>query len=145
MKVSKKPTKWIAIKANTTSEWDSCDLVLLNITENYKEYLKKGLEAVELLNYNHSDISLMSISLWSEPDGWYICDNDKINDILYKKGWVYVNIKDDKNINLNKPEQVIDAVTLDISKFGTINFRGYGKHTSEEFFTNQIDLKEILK
>ncbi len=47
--------------------------------------------------------------------------------------------------NYPVPENRLDAYQLIITKYGTAQFKAYGKHTGEEFYTEDFDISLFVK
>lgn len=47
MKVSDKPTGRILVRANSNSEWDSCEFAIVSISEKWKEEQLQRLEIIK--------------------------------------------------------------------------------------------------
>ncbi len=47
MKTTDKATAYLLVKANTNSEWDSCEFAIVHITDEWKREQAKRLEAVK--------------------------------------------------------------------------------------------------
>lgn len=140
MELSITKTNTIIIKAFTNSEWDSVDFVLVRISDSYLKTIAERYRSVEILN---KDNYFYNVSYWDAPDGWFLTDNSLVLD-LEDRDWSYIDISDDEIEQLSSPEQTIDAQQCKISS-DTLSFQGYGKHTSEEFWTASVPISEIIK
>ena len=142
MKISSEPTHDILIKATVCSEWDSCNAALV------QSVTQKTLERWE--GYDKIATGLKSGARWDDfahlaiyEDCDFLYLNDEIVEELEKKNWYYVEDVTDEDTD-QKPEQKIDVMLMKFYGNGNIQFVGYGKHTSEEFFTERINLYNLL-
>jgi hypothetical protein len=149
MKISKKPTNYILIKAQTASEWDSCNAAILEIGRGTKATLRKYFNAVKTLGEFQD---FYNASFWFGVDYVNIDEPSKeIEKAFENKGWCYVSftegeyeeIIDGKLDSISLPEQKIDAQMVKIHAEGGFNFSGSGKHTAEEFWTDSINIDSL--
>lgn len=145
MRISETPTNTIAIAARTGSEWDSVNFVLLHLTEQSIQDMK---ERIETLNLVKGSRNFANIRYWEDTDGWFIHGEEEIEGLveaLQEKEWVYLEITDEEEGGFGKPAQLIDSVTLKINTDNSMCFVGYGKYTSEEFWTSDVPMKRLIK
>jgi hypothetical protein len=150
MIVSKNQTNTLAIKASTNSEWDSVDFAILHLTPEWIELMKNRLKLVEQCK---NSVGFYNITWWDCPDGYFIHGDEGVTDTgcldedeHYKNvGWCYVKLTQDELDKYPAPEQKIDAEVIRINGDGDAWFAGYGKHTSEEFYTSRFPISKIIK
>jgi hypothetical protein len=153
LKISATPTKTIAIAARTQSEWDRVDFAIVNLNDNWIILLSERMECIKLVK----DSSCFQNIQWDDnPDAWHMFGGinqvweetgltDELEAELQKSEWVYVeDITEDQADNLMIPEQRIDGESVSINGNFSLQFRGYGKHTSEEFWTSAIPMQTII-
>ncbi len=147
MKISQAPTDTIFVKARTQSEWDSVDLGMIKLNPAFQNTISIRAEAA---SHFKEDPAFFNLSFWDNNIEWIKGDEDNddlqaIIDHLENNSACYVLVEsDDDIVGLGKPLQPISAVQMNIDTNGSINYIGYGKHTSEEFSTENIDLLSIL-
>ena len=62
------------------------------------------------------------------------------------KWFIFIEIEDENELEkLKRPEQRIDTQQLCIDLYKTFFWKGYGKHTSEEFWTDSISIDKFLE
>ncbi len=145
MKISKKPTKYILIKAQVKSEWDNCNAALLILEEKFNvlNWIKKCFDAIKELSKLNS---FYNASFWYSVDYLSLDELDsKIEKAFEKTGWCYVTLEDKELDSLSKPEQQVDGQTIEIHAGGGFNFKGFAKHTGEEFWTDSINIDKLIK
>lgn len=139
MKKSKRKTGWILIGAQVSSEWDGCTHTLLEIN---KEDIARWKEYSKLVGEMYAkDSSVYHISCWYNTEFLNLDEGDTgWVDTEPGKSWCYV-----KEVETGKeyPEQSIDAQQIKIHPDNKVQFIGYGKHTSEEFWSETIDISEL--
>lgn len=142
MKRSKLPTEYIAIKADTKSDWDQCNLAILNITP---EWLKIIDDRIKLLDAVKKDLSFYSMVYWDAPDGYFVLPKQELEEIFEQRNsWEYITLKDGELDVLSIPESQLDTDMMFMNVAGQVHFMCYGKHTGEEYSTECIDMKAVL-
>lgn len=137
MKQSETPTQWLLIKAQICSEWDSCDSCLIELSEKDIEDWKK---------WNESATKLQQESEYRFAHLQYYYTTEFLNgyeEVLEDKLWCFVDLEDQDVDDLERPEQRVDTHMIKLYGDGSFCFVGYGKHTSEEFWTDSINIKEL--
>lgn len=145
MKLSDKPTAHLLLKAGTNSEWDNCSFAIVHITEDWKKEQQKRLEMVKPFA---EDYFLQSLNYYDTAVDFYTADEDD-NPDLYKwlenKPMVFVEVDKDELETLSVPENRLDCYRLVMYKTGTAMYKAYGKHTSEEFWTEEFPLTSLIQ
>ncbi|WP_459187001.1 hypothetical protein ACGE0T_12680 [Parabacteroides sp. APC149_11_2_Y6] len=145
MKTSDKPTKQILIKANTGSEWDCCEFALIHISEQWMKQQAERLEAIKPLT---SDSSFQSTRYYTNSVEFYQSgDNGNldIEQLLSGKDWVFVELEEDEQDRHTPPENSLDFYKIVIYRDGNARFEAFGKHTNEEFWTNEFPLQQLTE
>lgn len=122
MKVSDKPTVEILIRAKTNSEWDCCDFAVIHLSEEWRKLQATRLEAVKPFK---DDCNFQSIRFY---DGSVEFFQSGLDDELDK---------------LASPENRLDFFKIVIYRDGNAIYQVFGKHTNEEFWTNQFSLQQL--
>ena len=145
MKISDKSTEHILIKANTNSEWDCCEFALIHLSEKWKQQQVKRLEAVKPFT---DDYTFQSMRFYNTSVDFYQPgDNGEpdIEELLADKDWAFVEIDEDELDELTPPENSLDFYVLEIHRDGNARYKAYGKHTNEDFWTNEFSLQQITE
>jgi len=143
MKTTDKATAYLLVKANTNSEWDSCEFAIVHIPDEWKREQAKRLEAVKPFA---EDYNFQSLSYYDTTVEFYRTGEDDQPDIeklLAGKDWVFVEM--DGQEAFTTPENRLDCYRLSVYRNGNANYKAYGKHTSEEFWTEDFLLTELIK
>lgn len=143
MKSSNKPTTHILLKANTNSEWNGCDYAVITLSKNWKKEQAKRLEAVAPFA---GDYSFQSLSYFDTAVDFY--STGKVNQpgveqLLTGKDWAFVQLEEGEQDTFTQPENGLEYYSLVIHRGGTASYKAYGKHTGEEFWTEQFSLNTI--
>lgn len=141
MKLSSTPTIHILVKANTGSEWDSCDFAIITCDNNWKEGTKKKLEAIG--SFNAPD-NFLSFKFYDNSVDFYQSKDDE-SEIISEEEWSFVTLEGEGQDSFTKPESRQDAGLLILYKDGTGFYMTYGKHTNEDFFTAELPFRKILE
>lgn len=145
MKISINPTEHLLVKAMTDSEWDDCEFAIIHITDEWKKTQKNRLEAVKIfsddydlkwLNYADTNIEFFKLSDDNYP---------KIEEWLSDKSQFFVELENDDLKKLSQPENRLNCYQMQVYKSGNAIYNAFGKHTSEEFWTQEFSLEELTK
>lgn len=136
MKLSDKATAHILVKANTNSEWDNCEFAIVHFSE---EWIKEQANRLELVKPLQGNYHFSSMNFYDTAVDFYSTGEDEQPDIekmLADKEWVFVELDNEEQETFPIPENRLSCYSLVLRASGT----AYGKHTSEEFWTEEIDL-----
>ena len=145
MKTSLKPTEYLLIKAMTNSEWDDCDFAIIHITDDWKQTQKKRLEAVKplendydlkWLNYTDTNIEFFKFSEEHYPE---------IQKWLSERSRIFIELETDDLKRLLQPENSLNCYQMQVYKNGNTIYNAFGKHTIEEFWTEEFSLWELTQ
>lgn len=144
MKISDKPTADILIKARTNSEWDCCDFALVHISDEWKKLQAERLEAVKPFK---DDYNFQSMRFYDYSAEFYQSGGDEMPDVeelLGDKDWSFVELNEDEQDKLTQPENSLDFYKIVIYCDGNARYEAFGKHTDEEFWTNEFPLQQLV-
>lgn len=145
MRLSDKPTGYLLLKAGTNSEWDNCNFAIIHITEDWKKEQKKRLKAI--LSFA-DDYHFQSVNYYDTSVDFFKADdenNPNLDLLLTDKTMVFIELDKEELEGLSVPENRMDCYRLVIYRAGTAQYTAYGKHTGEEFYTEDFSLNEILE
>lgn len=145
MKLSNKATAYLLVKANTNSEWDNSNFAIIHITEEWK---KEQQNRIEFLAPLQGNCQFQYMNFYDAAADFYKTDEDDqpdIENLLGSKNWAFVELDKNELENLTPPESELDCYRIVIRANGTGYYTAYGKHTSEEFWTNYILLTQIIQ
>lgn len=143
MKVSDKPTGHILVRAHSNSEWDSCEFAIVSISEKWKEEQLKRLEFIKPFA---EDYVFQSLNFYDYSVDFYQTGEDGLPDLdelLAGKDWTFIELSEEEPDNLTPPENSLDCYRLAIYRDGDAKYKAYGKYTSEEFWTENLPLKQL--
>lgn len=144
MKLSDKPTAHILVKADTNSEWDYCEFAIIHLSEEWKTAQKQMLEWVAPL---HGKTSFCSMNFYDTAVDFYRTDEDDepdVEQLLGDKEWVFVELSESEQETFTIPENHLDCYRLVVRPNGTAYYTAYGKYTSEEFWTEEFSLTQLI-
>lgn len=131
--ISQTPTSRIIVKAFTGSEWDCCNYAVVRLPD--EGLIEKILEGLK----HFPDDDLSGVEYYYPAVDYLNLDDDVLDED-------FAFLDDDVDVGiLPTPEQRIDTQMFKVYKSGGIKFSGYGKHTSEEFWTECILLSHLYK
>lgn len=67
-----------------------------------------------------------------------------MEELLADKEWVFVELDDDELDELTSPENSLDFYKIVIYRDGNARYEAFGKHTNEEFYTNEFPLQQLI-
>ena len=145
MKKSLKQTEYLLIKAMTNSEWDNGDFAIIHITEDWKQTQKKRLEAVKIvendadlkwLNYADTNVEFFKFSEDNYPEvKQWLSDGSKI----------FIELEKEDLKKMLQPENLLNCYQMQVYKNGNAIYNAFGKHTSEEFWTEEFSLYQLTQ
>ena len=143
MRYSPEPTKWIAVKVNTNSDYDTIDFAIVHLTDAYLNTLEQRIQAAHPFatdpTFNHLDFDDDNIKFynWDEVND----DLGEIENILEDQESCYVAIDDDFDFELNFsiPEQKLDTHSMRMHSSGAFNYVCYDQN-GDEYYTDGISL-----
>ena len=142
MKTSDKPTAHILVRARTNSEWDCCDFAIIHLSEEWRKLQKKRIEAVKPFgdDYNFQSMRFYdgSVNFFQSKD-----EGPDVEELLADKQWVFVDLDDSELDELTSPENSLDFYKIVIYREGNARYEAFGKHTNEEFWTNEFPLQQL--
>ena len=145
MKKSIEATEYLLIKAKTNSEWDNGDFAIIHITEDWKQTQKKRLEAVKplendydlkWLNYADTNIEFFKFSEEHYPE---------VEEWLSERSRIFIELETDDLKRLLQPENSLNCYQMQVYKNGNAIYNAFGKHTNEEFCTEEFSLWELTQ
>ncbi|MDE3183195.1 MAG: hypothetical protein KGM16_07235 [Bacteroidota bacterium] len=140
MKLSDKATAYLLVKANTNSEWDDCNFALIHITDEWK---KEQQQRIAFLTYLQGNYHFQSVNYYDTAVDFYKKGEDDQPDIetmLADKEWGFVELDHEEQEAFTVPENRMDCYRLVLRSNGTAYYTACGKHTGEEFWTEEFDL-----
>ena len=150
MQLSDKPTSHILVRANTNSEWDSCDFAIITLSEEWKQAQSRRLRAARSFA---ADISFRGLSFYDWSVDFYYTSRHGLPDIdelLGDRRWAFVEVAEEElnEENLAEEDQInsgLDCHRLLIGSDGGFKYIAYGEYSHDEFSTEEISLPEILE
>jgi hypothetical protein len=142
MKYSPIPTNYMLINAYTNSEWDDCSFALINITTQWLQLLKKRIKTLSVLI---KDNSFYHLSYLDYRVDFFSCLPDDFDQTaIQNRDWIYVDLKEDEIEKFIRPENSFEVPEFIITSFNTIHYEAEGKYSKEKFWTEAINIKELV-
>ncbi len=145
MKLSDNATAHILVKATTNSEWDNCEFAIVHLSQEWKKEQAKRLEAVKPFA---EDFNFQSLNYYDTAVEFYRTgeeDQPNIETLLAGKEWVFVELNEEEQETFTVPENRLDCYRLVVHRNGNATYKAYGKHTSEEFWTEEFSLSQLTQ
>lgn len=140
MKKSSKQTEYLLIRAYTGSDWDGCEFAVIHCTDEWKRQFEKRVAAVQPFK---NDYNFQSMNYYDTAVDFYRTDKDDqpdIEDLLGDKNCVFVETDKAELASLSVPENRLDRYRLVIFRSGIAYYQAFGKHSGEEFWTDEFSL-----
>ena len=141
MKKANQPTETILVKAYTDSEWDSCNFALIHCKESWLERMRERLGMVQPFAEN---MDFCSVAFYDAGVDFYHTEDEDIINLLEKESPTYVELEEDEEKRLVKPENRLNLYRLHVYPRGDFMYSAYGKHTNEEFWAESFTLENII-
>lgn len=145
MKIADKQTSYILLKAETNSEWDSCDFALINLTENWGGVQRKRIQDAKQFQ---QDSTFCALTYYTWEIQFYT-DDDEIcksaHQLLDEKQWAFISISKKNLERLSVPENKLEGYKLLIYPDGTAIYKVSGMYSGENFCTAVFPLHEIIE
>lgn len=150
MQLSDTPTTHILVRANTNSEFYSCDFAIITISEKWKQDQLRRLAVAKSFP---DDKYFRSMCFLDRSVNFYYTNHHDLPDIdklLGNRDWAFVEISDEElnEEELDEEEQFncnLDVYRLVICCDGDTYYTAYGEYTGEEFWTEEFSLQELLE
>ena len=133
--------KYLILNAVTSSEWDSVEFCLLDLQNLPISKLKELIKLSEKL---HKENEIDQIVFYNYSFSFHISGITPPENIINRdfNNIGIIELEDSIYDGLERPENQIRYQDLTISAIGNITFKGFGKHTGEEFWA-ELTEKEI--
>lgn len=135
---SETPTGYLLIKAHTGSDWDGCDAAILKIDI---DWLHKQQQRISLLQHILTDSEFFQADFF-EYGVEFFNDDTLSEELLGDDTACFIDITSDELVALQRPEQRIETASVLFGKGTGIGFKAYGKDSTDEYYTEDIDLIE---
>lgn len=115
----------------------------MHISEAWKDEQRKRLKLAELFQ---GDNYFQSIQYYDPSADFFRTDGEdqpKVEALLEKREWVYIELDEGELEAFSIPENRIDCYTLVIHADGTALYKAYGKYINEEFWTEEFSLHTL--
>lgn len=131
METRDKQARWLFIKAETNSEWDSVSFAAIQLDDDTKALISRWVH--EALKFK-SDPRFYKLSCFMEVDGWYV--NETISRSFWDAYYVLCNEPDFSG--MDKPTQRVSYGEIQLYANGSFRFVGKGEYTGQEFWTEEV-------
>lgn len=125
--------KYIVASAQTGSEWDSVEFLLIEATPEFINLLKESIKKAKRIETE----GFNSVSMYADNAEFYTdlseLPEDAQIDVEDGDSVRLIDLDPDLVRTLSQPEQTIKYGEMSFG-LGQITFSGHGKHTDEEFW-----------
>lgn len=137
--------KYLIVPARTSSEWDSIEFATILVTE---EKIKQISELVKDLQPLKEKYGVSSASIFDDNvEFWAGCENDtRHEEIQHALEHSELFFVDEENEEIwEKPENRMDTQQLKVYNDGDFKYTAYGKHSGEEFWFDDVNIKSLIE
>lgn len=145
MKTSLQQTEYLLIKTMTNSEWDNGDFAIIHISGEWKETQKNRLEDVKplendydlkWLNYADTNVEFFKFSEENYP---------QVEEWLSERSRIFIELEKEDLKKFLQPENNLNCYQMQVYKNGNAIYNAFGKHTGEEFWTEEFSLYQLTQ
>lgn len=146
MKREINPTNYILLTARTRSEWDNCSFVIIHITEQWRQLIKKRSDLAKKCKcYKEFN----NVNFWESPEGFF-AGGEHTGDILAElenevNNWAFICPTPKDLTNLEFPETQLHCHTIHLDAHGNAWFSAIGKYSGEEFISSLFNVTDLLE
>lgn len=141
MRISDVPTNRILLKAGTVSEWDCCDFAIIDCS-GWKERIGRWLRAAASFE---APEELISFRFYDNCVDYYTSQEEEAEILPKGQEWAFIQLEEGEEDSFSRPETRLEAAYLVLYPNGGGFYKAYGKYTNEEFYTQEIPMKQILQ
>lgn len=142
MKITEKSTDKILVRAYTDSEWDNCNFAIIHICDKWKDIMITREEYTSFIS--SSDNSFASVRYYDTSVSFYHKDNELLEELLGDGYWSFVELDDNEEKDFSVPDNKLDTYCVSMFPNGVFMYSAFGKHTNEEFFTEELRLSDLV-
>lgn len=140
MKRTEKATDTILVKAYTNSEWDKWILPLSIVEKCGRSSYGKEWKRYRSLRRT---VNCVQSATMVHPWIFSQAEDEDILKLLEKEDWTFVEMDEDEERTLASPENRLETYRLSIFPKGGFMYSAFGKHTGEEFWTEELTFTDI--
>lgn len=144
MKVSTTPTGFVMAKAFTSADWDTTDFAIIRIATPSLLYFQKLMSDTSYVakvdGFNYASFSGGNFSFHVSDE----TSEDIYQTLLTDDQWIFIDTTEDEIASLQKPQCQLTYHTLVIDRDLDIQFKCYGKHSDDTFWTSEMDITKWL-
>lgn len=142
MQRSGKPTEYIFIKAETNSEYDGCDFIIVKVSKEWAATMQERLLLLEIIK-KAKDFS--HISFTGTIEGFYVYADYATGHILQgREPWCFIDITADELQDLEEVNSELYGLELNIDFFGNGSYEAHAVQSNDSFYTEGFKIAEVL-
>jgi len=143
MERSDKPTEYIMLKGNATSEWDACDFAIVHITEQWKKSVSERLQLLKLFKNDNS----FSCLAYSEIIEGFYRYTEETEDTIFigKEACCFIEVTRDELQELPEVNAELSGCELCFNNIGLAWYRAYCDQSNDQFFTETFNIKTVIE
>lgn len=145
MKISNIPTNQIIIKSYS-NDWNYSGFAVIKIEKEFFDYIRKISKIVtdmSLVDWNFLEMSFkeyrISTTFYSNYE-----ENPDLNFLEENKGWSFVEISENEESSFSLMESRLICYKIIFLKYGTFYIRAIAKYSDYEYYTEEIEINDIL-
>ena len=143
MKRTDKPTEYILLRGETSSEFDGCDFAIFKITE---AWVIKMIDRLQLLRFFKSDRDFSHIAYSETVEGFYTYPVEMTEGLLTgAEAWCFIDIAPDELQNIEEVNSELCGYELVIDSDGYASYRAYAEQNNDSFYTHDFKITSILE
>ncbi|WP_293906061.1 hypothetical protein [Sphingobacterium sp. UBA5670] len=145
MNLSHIPTDYIIVRAQTNSDWDNCSFAIITIS---LEWRKEQAKRIRFFKAFENCNTFYAAQFFNAEIQFFDADyglSEIVEGFEQQMGWCFLEATQNEIAHLHTPQSTIGTSCICIDAFGNGTYKGWADYSSEEFFTDQFSIEEILK
>lgn len=136
------PTAYLLVKARTSDEYDQCDFIVIHLSTQWQQTMRQRLQVLKQFWY---DSDFHALHYWGSPEGYYYDMDETVMPLLNPgEDWTYLTIEPQQLTQLQALPDPLDTDQLVMYATGSAHYRCYGKHSGEQYWSENFDLCQLL-
>lgn len=142
MKLTNKRTDALIVRVSSNSEWDGCSYAIIDLSDGYLEKLNSIAETVK--NTVGKIDGMLHTSILDIRVEFFLGVPESL-ELTEHQWWAFIeDFSTDDNDEFVYPESPLDCHQVKIGSNGGVYWLAYGKYTSEEYYTESINIFDLI-
>jgi len=140
MKLVNHRTDTLIIRAGSNSEWDGCSYAIIDVSDGYLERLNAIADTVST-TVGKID-GLLNVSFLDSNVEFFVDIPEELQ-LTAEQVWAFIEDFDAEDA-FTWPESPLECHQVRVGRIGGVYWLAYGKYTSEEYFSESINIFDLI-